>query len=373
MPSRRKLLITGLAITATVLAVAAWTWARPAPAPLVGMVRTTEIRIAPEVSGRLAKFLVEPGAQVEAGQPVALLVNPELWAAVDTAGGVVEKAKSDRDRVYAGVREEQVQSLQREIVKAEAVHGDAVQNLARKSSLALRSDASLQALDEARAEQARDAAQIAVARARYEEAKHGPTPAERALADATVAASEAARAVVEARGAKMLVRAPVAGTVALHVAEVGEAVVPGEPLLTMVPKEGVWFAFNVREDALSGLAMGSVVRVHATGMAAPVSAKVVELRNWGEFATWRAARATGDRDLNTFFVRLDPVSAAPGLAPGQTVWLDRSRGSDQIGCGLCLRSVRLGGGDHRWTDLVLYVVAHTARSASRQASGERES
>ena len=295
-----------------------------APPPLIGMVRTTEIRIAPEISGRLARFLVEPGAQVQAGQPVALLVNPELWAAVDTARAVVDKAKSDRDRVYAGVREEQVQSLQREIVKAEAVHGDAVQNLERKSALAERAHASLQELDEARAGEARDAAQIAVATARYEEAKHGPTPEERALADATVTASEAAQAVVEARGAKMLVRAPVTGTVALHVAEVGEAVVPGEPLLTMVPKEGLWFAFNVREDALHGLAIGSVLPVHATGMAAPIYARVVELRNCGEFATWRAARATGDHDLNMFFVRLDPVSPAPGLAPGQTVWLGRS-------------------------------------------------
>ena len=329
MLSRRNHGIAGLAVAAVAaVVVAVWLMPRAAPAPLIGMVRTTEIRIAPEISGRLAKFLVEPGAQVEAGQPVALLVNPELWAAVDTARAVVNKAKSDRDRVYAGVREEQVQALQREIVKAEAVHGDAVQNLVRKSSLAARSDASLQDRDEAQAQEARNAALIAVATARYEEAKHGPTGEERALADAAVAASEAAQAVVEARGAKMLVRAPVAGTVALHVAEIGEAVVPGEPLLTMVPKGGLWFAFNVREDALQGLAMGSLLPVHATGMAAPINARVVELRHWGEFATWRAARATGDHDLNMFFVRLDPVSTVPGLAPGQTVWLDGPRGSD---------------------------------------------
>jgi HlyD family secretion protein len=310
-------------------AIAIWVWASQAgPPPLIGMVRTTEIRIAPEISGRLARFLVEPGAQVQAGQPVALLVNPELWAAVETARAAVNKAKSDRDRVYAGVREEQVQSLQREIVKAEAVHGDAVQDLARKSFLAARSDASLQDLDVARAEQARDAADIAVATARYEEAKRGPTAEERALADATVSASEASQTVVEARAAKMLVRAPVAGTVALHVAEVGEAVVPGEPLLTMVPKDGIWFAFNAREDALQGLAMGSVIPVHAAGLAGPINARVVELRDQGEFATWRAARATGDHDLNTFFVRLDPVLTVPDLVPGQTVWLDRSRRSD---------------------------------------------
>src|SRR5947209_2940526 len=38
-------------------------------------------------------------------------------------------------------------------------------------------------------------------------------------------------------------------------------------------------------------------------------------------ATWRAARAMGDHDLDTFFVRLDPVVPAPKWTPGQTVWL----------------------------------------------------
>ena len=92
------------------------------------MVRTTEIHIAPEISGRLARFLVQPG-KVRRGQAVALLDNPELWAAVGVARAQVDRARSDRDRVYAGVREEEVEGLQREIVKAQAVHAQAVQEL----------------------------------------------------------------------------------------------------------------------------------------------------------------------------------------------------------------------------------------------------
>src|ERR1700730_438122 len=77
-------------------------------APVVGMVRNTEIHVAPEISGRVARFLVEPRQAVQRGQPVALLSNPELWAAVGVARADVEKARSDRDRVYAGIRDEQV-------------------------------------------------------------------------------------------------------------------------------------------------------------------------------------------------------------------------------------------------------------------------
>ncbi len=324
MPSRRMLLLALVPVLA-LAAVAVWYW-WPREADNVasadGMVRTTEIHIAPEISGRLARFLVEPGQTVQRGQPVAVLSNPELWAAVGAARAEVDKARSDRDRVYVGVRDEQVQALQREIGKAEAAHLQAQQELARISVLAERSDVSVQELDTATAAEASARADIAVAEARYAEAQRGPTAEERALADATVGQAEAARDVIEARAAKMLLRSPASGTIAIQAVELGEAVVPGAPVLTLLPANGLWFGFSLREDALHGLAIGSSVPLHASGQAEPVSAKVVELRNWGEFAVWRAARAAGDHDLNTFFVRLDPVGSTKDMAAGQTVWLD---------------------------------------------------
>ncbi len=321
----RRTLLFAIAPALALAGAALWYWwplRTGSASPIVGMARTTEIHVAPEISGRLARFLVEPGQAVKRGQPVAVLSNPELWAAVGAARAEVDKARSDRDRVYAGVRDEQVQGLQREIGKARAAHTLAEQELARISVLAQRSDATMQELDTATAAEASTRADIAVAEARYAEAQRGPTAEERTLADATVGAAEAARDVVEARAGKMLLRAPASGTIAILVAEVGEAVVPGEPVLTLVPDNGIWFGFSLREDALHGLAIGSSVPVHASAQQDPISAKVVELRNWGEFAVWRAARATGDHDLNTLFVRLDPVAPAPKLTAGQTVWLD---------------------------------------------------
>jgi HlyD family secretion protein len=322
LSSRSTLLLAAVPVMA-VVAIAVWHWwpERTSPgAEVAGMVRTTEIRVAPEISGRLAHFSVKPGQAVQRGQPVALLNNPELSAAVDAARAQVDKARSDRDRVYAGVRQEQVQGLQQDIEKAQAVHAQAVQELTRKAALAARSDVSLQELDKAKAAEARGLADIALAEARYAEAQRGPTVEERALADATVASAEAARDVVEARAAKMLLRAPSSGVVAILATEVGEAIVPGAPVLTILPANALWFGFNLREDALQGLAVGSSVSVRSSS-AEPVSAKIAEMRNWGDFAAWRAARATGDHDLNTFFVRLDPIMPVPNWAPGQTVWL----------------------------------------------------
>jgi HlyD family secretion protein len=263
--------------------------------------------------------LAAPGQHVKSGDPVALLSNPELFAAVGEARAQVDKAASARDRVYAGVRDEQVQALRREILKAQAAQTLAHQELDRMSVLAVRSDASLQQRDDARAEAARADADVAVAKARFAEAQLGPTKEERALADAELRAAEAARDVVESRAAKMLLRAPAAGTIGLVVPELGEAVIPGETVLSLVPDGGIWLGFNLREDALGDLPIGRRVQVEAAGSAA--SGRLTELRNWGEFAAWRAARAKGDHDLNTFFLRVDPDQPASSMAPGQVVWL----------------------------------------------------
>jgi HlyD family secretion protein len=62
--------------------------------------------------------------------------------------------------------------------------------------------------------------------------------------------------------------------------------------------------------------------VTADTAAGRVPGRVTELRPLGEFATWRAARAVGDHDLNSFFVRVDPIVPIEGIEPGMTVWLE---------------------------------------------------
>ena len=42
----------------------------------------------------------------------------------------------------------------------------------------------------------------------------------------------------------------------------------------------------------------------------------------GEYASWRATRATGDFDLRTFSIRAYPVDKVPELRPGMSAYLD---------------------------------------------------
>jgi len=309
-------------VTAAVLGTLADLSLRPAPPPpTIGMVRTTEIKIAPEVSGRIATLPAKAGQRVAVGTVVATLSNPELAASVEEARAAVGRARAQRDHVYAGVRQEEVDIAASAVDKAKADLTLAEEQLQRTSHVAGAGYASKQNLDEAQAGVAAAQANLVQMQAELAAAQHGPTAEDRASADAAVTEVEASLAVLERRLDKLQLRAPVDGAVQTVVGELGEATVPGRTVLTLTATAEPWFSFNIREDALRGMDIGSSLTLTAAGHSESIAAKVTELRRLGDFATWRAARAVGDHDLNTFAVRADPTGSIDGLEPGMTVWI----------------------------------------------------
>ena len=63
----------------------------------------------------------------------------------------------------------------------------------------------------------------------------------------------------------------------------------------------------------------AVMLVDSRGARLP--AAITELRPLGEFATWRATRAVGDHDSNTFLLRADPLASTSAVQPGMSVWI----------------------------------------------------
>jgi HlyD family secretion protein len=291
-------------------------------ATIVGVVRATEVRVEPEVDGQLVSIEVKKGTQVHAGDVVARLSAVELTAQADQSRAVLASAAASRNNVYAGVRQEQIDSLKAEIAKANARLEYVQAQLARTSTLARQSFESQQALDQAENDAAGAGADLAKAQANYDAAIAGPTREERAIADAQVLAAAAAVAVLERRLEKMILRAPADGVVSVIVAEVGENVRAGQPILMIEAADRQWLSFNVREDHLSRLAVGKAVSVMRNGADGATKAVITELRPLGTFATWQAERVIGDHDRNTLRLRLDPEGQPAGLEPGMTVWIE---------------------------------------------------
>src|SRR5689334_274511 len=323
MASRgRRIVVLGAVLVAA--GVATYLLLPPqVPARIVGVVRTTEIRVAPEVAGQLASIKVHKGDRVRADDVVAELSAEELIAAVTQARAALDAAKASRDNVYSGVRAEQIAVLAAAIAKAKSRLAYNQMQLTRTSTLARSYFASGQNLDQATNDVATARADIAEAEANHAAAVAGPTREEKAIADAQVRAAAAALAVLERHLGKTVLRAPADGVVSVIVAETGENIHAGEPVLAIAAAGQQWFAFNAREDLLRGLAVGSTVPVARAGVSATTPAVVPEMRPLGSFATWQAERAVGDHDRNTLRLRLDLPQDANLFEPGMTVWFNR--------------------------------------------------
>ena len=121
----------------------------------------------------------------------------------------------------------------------------------------------------------------------------------------------------------MVVYAPIASQVYKRNVEPGEFISPGVPLITLIDLSDTWLHFDLREDLVRDLKIGDrfEVRVPALGDRM-ITAEVRLIATKGEYASWRATRATGDFDLRTFAIRAYPVEKALELRPGMSVYTD---------------------------------------------------
>jgi multidrug resistance efflux pump len=296
---------------------------KPRP-PLIGVVHETEIRIAPEISARLASLSVKPQQPVGKGDVIAVLSSPQVAASLEEAKANADSARANLANVVAGVRQEERDTATQNVAIAASNVTLAKQQFARVSVLAAKNYASRQQYDEDAAALSKAEASLVLADAALDQSKAGPTKEELAVAQSQVALALATVADLEAQLAKTTLTSPVDGIARLLVAEHGEAISPGQPVLTLAVAGDRWFTFTIREDRLQGLTMGSKIALR-TAAGDRFEAKVTELRPLGEFAVWRAARAVGDHDINNFLLRADPTGPTPKLEPGMTVWIDEGQ------------------------------------------------
>jgi HlyD family secretion protein len=319
----RTITILAAVLLIGVVGVAAFrfeTQRQPRP-PVIGVVHETEIRIAPDISARLTSIGVKVGQEIRKGETLAMLSSPEVGASLEEAKANLESSRANLANVIAGVRQEQRDAAAQNVAIADSNLTLATQQFARVSALAAKNYASRQQYDEDAAALSKAQASLVLANAALEQSKAGPTKEELAVAQSQVALGLATVADLEAQLAKTTLTSPVDGVARLMVAEPGEAIAPGQPVLTLGVGRDRWFSFTIREDRLHGLTMRSKIALR-TAAGDRFAAKVTELRPLGEFAVWRAARAVGDHDINSFLLRADPIGPTPKLEPGMTVWID---------------------------------------------------
>jgi HlyD family secretion protein len=293
-----------------------------------GEAESTRIDIAARVSGRLAKIPVARGQDVAADATLLAIDNPELVAELHEAEADKAVADAELARINVGTRSEVVAQRKAEIDRAAADLTLAQQTYNRTKQLAAAKFAPQSKLDQdtdalTLAQKRLDQASLA-----HHEAVKGFTAEEHKIAEANVGKAMAKIETIRALVDQMTVTAPVASQVYQILAEKGEVVAPGVPLLSLVDLGDTWLGFSLREDLISGLKVGDRfgVRIPALGNR-EIMAEVRVIAAKGEYAGWRATRATGDFDLRTFAVRAYPVEKIDGLRPGMSVYTDWERRS----------------------------------------------
>jgi HlyD family secretion protein len=324
--TRTPSIIVGI-VAAVVVGLSAFYLLRPEPLLVQGEADATRFDIAARVDGRVKEIPVERGQNVPANAVLVRIDNPETVAKLEQMRTAMAVAEAQLANVLVGTRAEVIAARKAELERAQAALVLAQKTFDRARILTEQGNAPQARLDQTtdslhESERAVDQAQSA-----YDQAVNGYTKEERAIAKTNVEKANADIQSVQSVIDQLEVYAPVASQVYQRNVEPGEYVSPGVPLVTLIDLADVWIHFDLREDLVKGLKVGDRFDVHIPALDdRRVTVEVKLIATKGEYASWRATRASGDFDLRTFSIRAYPVQPVPELRPGMSAYLDwRSR------------------------------------------------
>jgi HlyD family secretion protein len=296
---------------------------RGQPLLVQGEVDATRFDMAARVDGRVADIPVERGQDVAAGSVLVKIDNPETLAQKNQAITAELVAEAQLAHINAGTRAEDIEARKAALDRAQAAVVLANKTYDRISQLTGHGHASVAELDKATDSLQETQRAADQAKSAYEEAVNGYTKEEREIAQATVKKAIADITEVQSIIDQMVVYAPVASQVYQRNVEPGEYVSPGVPLITLIDLNDLWVHFDLREDLVKTLKVGDRFKVRVPALAdREIIVEVRLIATKGEYASWRATRATGDFDLRTFSIRAYPIDKVTGLRPGMSAYLD---------------------------------------------------
>lgn len=306
-----------LLVVAVLVAVLVWLATRPVDMLVQGEVEAPRVDVSARVPGRVASLGADVGDTVARGDLLVQLENAQLTTGLGASQAALIVAQRSEE-VAAATRPEIIRAREAELAAAEADLWLAREAATRERELEERGVRSQAMLEQATRNLQAAERKVDAAQAQLDLARAGASAEERAVAAAQVGQARAAIAQARANIDELTVIAPQSGQITGRMVELGENIGPGAPLFSIVDLDAAWFTFNIRENVLGGLKVGDVLRVRVPALDAEVDATITLINAQGEFASWRATRATGDFDLRSFELRARPDQPLDGLRPGMS-------------------------------------------------------
>ena len=289
------------------------------PDIIQGQVEVTEYRVSSKVPGRILELRVSEGDYVKAGDTLAILDAPEVRAKMEQARSAESAAAALELKAQNGARKEQIQGAYSVLQQAKAGYEIAEKSYQRIQRLYDEGVMSAQKRDEVYANYKAMEAQMKAAQSQYDMAVNGARMEDKLAASAQVGRAKGAVQEVNSYIHETVQVAQKDGEVANIYPKVGELVGTGSPIMSIAVMDDMWGTFNVREDQLNGMKVGSEFSVFVPAFNKEIKMKVYYLKDQGSYAVWKATKANGQYDLKTFEVKARPVEKLDGLRPGMSL------------------------------------------------------
>lgn len=270
-----------------------------------GTLDVIEIEVSPTSAGRVSRVLVDEGAEIHAGDTLAILTTPTLTA--DMAQREAKSAAAAAALLEArhGPRAAEIETASAELASAEATAAHASEELARIRSLNTTKMASVQELDAARATAGSATAHRNALRAQLDLVRAGTRPERVTAAEADAVGARASVASARATASDLVLLSPIDGTVTTRSAQPGAVIAAGQSALTVAESHRLTVRVYVSEGVLPRVRVGQVV--HAALDEFPGSdftGRVVALSSHAEY-TPRVALTKREREDLLFGVKVE--------------------------------------------------------------------
>ncbi|MBQ8989607.1 MAG: biotin/lipoyl-binding protein [Prevotella sp.] len=289
------------------------------PDIMQGQVEVSEYRVSSKVPGRILEIRVKEGDYVKVGDTLAILDAPEVRAKMEQAQSAESAAAALELKAQNGARKEQIQGAFSVLQQAKAGFEIAEKSYNRVQRLYDEGVMSAQKRDEAYANYKAMEAQMKAAQSQYDMAVNGARMEDKLAAAAQVGRAKGAVNEVNSYIHETVQVAQMEGEVSDIYPKVGELVGTGSPIMSISIMQDMWGTFNVREDQLNGMQVGTEFTAFVPAFNKDIKMKVYYLKDQGSYAVWKATKANGQYDLKTFEVKARPVEKLEGLRPGMSL------------------------------------------------------
>ncbi|WP_417115853.1 HlyD family secretion protein [Parabacteroides distasonis] len=279
------------------------------PDIIQGQAETTDYRLSSKVPARVCEIRVQEGDHVRRGDTLVVLEAPDIRAKLSQAEAAYAAAQAQEQKAQNGTRQEQVQQAYEMWQKARAAMEVAEKTYHRINRLFENGVMAEQKRDEAQAQYEAMVATERAARSQYDMAVNGARLEDKAAAGAQVQRAQGAVSEVTSYMDETVLLATADGVVTEIFPEPGELVGTGAPIMNVSCTDDVWFTFNIREDLLPGLTVGTETEVYLPAFDKRIPVRITKMKDVGTFAVWKATKALDGFDLKTFEVKVRPLNA----------------------------------------------------------------